>query len=89
MYSDGNGYYATTDEGIALFNQLSQLRIYGEDQFKKTTDRYPWLIDHLYDLFERELLSASTAEACESNKRSIIDMVDKSIRLYATTDYED
>ena len=89
MNTDATGYYTVSDEGIDMFNQLAQLRIYGEDQFKETTDRYPGLIDLLYNVFEGDWLSDSTAEACEGNKDQVMNLVEKSIRLYAATDYED
>ena len=88
MYVDGNGYYSVNDEGIDLINQLAQLRIYGEDQFKSTTARYPGLIDKLYEIIEDDKLSTSTSEACESNKQCVVDISKKSLLLYSTVDYE-
>ncbi len=88
MYVDGSGYYSVTDEGIDLINQLAQLRIYGEDQFKSTTARYPWLIDKLYEIVEDDKLSTATSETCENNKRFVVDICKKSLLLYATADYE-
>lgn len=72
-----------------LVKIVSGVRRCGKSEFKKTTAKYPKLIDLLYELFEDDKLSTATAEACDHNKSSIMKIIKKSdtIRLYATLEY--